>query len=217
MSDPTLIEDALERAIARASQTALATEAEVAAYERERHESLRREMLDQCGIEPLLDVQGIEAVVRDACEQTDALRMVRQWLAGRIPVLVLLSDPGLGKTVSAAWALTRHAGLYQKANELARLRSSFEPADQDAWKRYLRSGLLVVDELGVEDRGAKEMLGAVIDARQRPSRRTLLLSNLSRVELERRYDARMLDRLRAIGVFRSIRGASMRKSLVEAG
>jgi hypothetical protein len=200
-------------AITRASEAAIASPEEIEAYERERAESARAELLELSGISDALDRDGLNAVVRDRAKETRGLELVRQWLASRWPMMVMLSPPGLGKTVSAAWALARHPGRYVEAQELCRMRTSRVPGDREAYERLRRCELLVVDELGCEDvphSESKATLQDVVNVRQRKPRRTLLLGNLSREQFDGRYDPRTIDRMRDAAIFRGIRGESMR-------
>jgi len=128
---------------------------------------------------------------------------------------MLLGDPGQGKTVAAAWALSRCAGRYIRANELCELRAS-RWRGRDRYQKHLTTELLVIDELGTEAdiSLAAPTLQDVIDARQRLPRRTLLLGN--DLDLVARYDARTLDRLgiegddHGIAILRTLRGPSLR-------
>ena len=95
---------------------------------------------------------------------------------------------------------------------MTRMRKGDYGRPTDEYQRHLRGELLVVDELGIEDRreDANATLYDVLDVRQRLPRRTLLLGNLDEDELKQRYDARVLRRLYENGVIRGIGTAETR-------
>lgn len=157
-------------------------------------------------------------------ESTEPLETVRGWIRyneeGDDPqsVLVLLGRPGTGKTFAAAhaylaqprWSRPRYA----KIRHVCQLyRASFGD-DAERYRDLLRARLLIVDELGTE-RGndvevAQAALHDLIDERQGQGL-TLLISNLDKADLLKRYDARTIDRLRECAAIREFSGQSMRK------
>jgi DNA replication protein DnaC len=202
----------LESILARVEQT-LASDDEIARWDREREEQARSELLGMSGIGETLTTGGADAVVRDRCESTRALELVRQWLASPVPMLALFGPRGVGKTVAAAWGLARIPGRYVEAQALCAARREHFGSPSENYHRLARAGLLVVDELGTEAsvEDAQATLHDIVNRRQRLPRRTLLLGNLDRGAFLARYDGRTLDRLREIAVIRKIDGESMRK------
>lgn len=188
----------------------IASELEVARYERGRVHDTRRELLVLSGVHDALDEEGREAIVRGQERPTRALHLVRQWLASRKPVLVLVGSVGIGKTVAAGHALASRPGRYLEAPEACLLHRDRD--GREAWRRLIRCELLVIDELGTEPHAgmAAETLQAVINVRQALPRRTLIMGNLSRLTLEKRYDARTVSRLRKHAVFRALQEADLR-------
>lgn len=172
-------------------------EEEFAAWEAGEARRRREAMLEASGVDSRLDAEGAKAIVEDAMEDTRALQLVKAWLMSSRPALVLLSQPGGGKTVASAWALARIPGRYYRARDLEELMLGDSLRERDMFRSARLGELLVIDELGSErQRGdAADMLQEVIDSRQRLPRRTMLMSNLTPTELLSRYDARTLDRL----------------------
>lgn len=212
MAEVASLSDALGAAMRKAEQ-ALASPEEVAEWERAQAEDSRRESLRLSGVHDVLAQSALDVLASDTCEATRALVHVRTWLASRHPILALFGGKGLGKTVAAAWALTRVPGRYATAAKLARSSVAEYGGPDASYTRALRTRLLVVDELGLEpDKDlALATLHDVIDQRQKMPRRTLLLGNMTRRVFLERYDARTVDRLREIAVIRKVDGESMRK------
>lgn len=188
----------------------IASDAEVARYERGRAESARRELLVLSGVYDVLDEEGREAIVRGRERTTRALTLVRQWLASAKPVLVLFGTVGVGKTVAAASALAAHPGRYTEAADACSLHRDRDRRDE--WRRLTRCELLVLDELGTEPNAAHavETLQAIVNARQALPRRTLIMGNLDGAAFAKRYDPRTVSRLRKQAVFRAIHGTDLR-------
>lgn len=213
------------RAVLDRGMSQVPSEEEVARWHTNRERQDREDRLAASGILERLDERGARAILTDVAEPTRAIELVRPWLVSSRPVLVLLSvQPGLGKTVAAAWALSRVPGRYVRAEDLCEMRElglakTAEGArERDRWYAHARAELLVVDELGLEKSPvqAQSNLQSLIDMRQRSPRRTLLLGNLSKTDLVERYDARTLDRLgvesdeAGIAILRSLSGPSLR-------
>lgn len=209
MGDP--IDETLAGVLARL-EGQIASDDEVAIWESRRAADLRHDLIRQSGVLEVLSQKGADAIVGDRCLPTRALDLVRQWVASSHPVLCLFGSVGAGKTVAAGWALSRMPGRYVRADELTVMRKADYGRASDDYARHLRGELLVVDELGIEERAdlATETLLAVLDRRQRLPRRTLLLGNLDAQHLAKRYDERVLSRLRESAIVRSVRCADMR-------
>lgn len=153
-----------------------------------------------------------------ALERTEALVTVARWgrpeSAGRT-VLALLGTMGTGKTTAAMVAALRalQAGesvAYVKEPTLLRWRRYISQTAM--LERAMSVGLLIVDELGTETKHAEDARAAileVVDDRLSVGR-TLLIGNLSREGFGSRYDARLADRMRQVGIVAECRGESLR-------
>lgn len=207
----TSIGSALDRAMASLAEK-LSSDEDIAAWERDRAAETREELIALSGVRDVLSRKGAEAVIADRCRPTRAVDLVRQWLASKVPALVLFGDIGVGKTVAAAWALSRVPGHYVVANALTRMMRSDYGNPTAEYVRLMRCELLVVDELGIEEHRehAAAMLYDVVNGRQ-GKRRTLIMGNLDRDAFEKRYDARTISRLHEVGVIRSVKGADLRR------
>lgn len=208
--DPQKLDEALADIMAKL-ETRLATDDELERFEREEDAERRRQLLIDSGVAEVLSKHGLEAIVRDQCEPTRALQLVRPWLAGWLPVVAVLGETDAGKTVAAGWALARVPGLYIEANDLARHRRAAFGGPDSTFERAVRTQLLVVDELGAEDdaEAAAAALHEVINRRQR-GRRTLLLGNIDAKTFVSRYDARTISRLREVGKLFRVRSEGLR-------
>jgi hypothetical protein len=153
------------------------------------------------------------------CECSDESRRVERVRCdnpeceGRKPpgrnVLVLAGTTGLGKTLAAAWVISREGGLYVKIDELMRDYARWErdmsqaDATTNAWRRYQRAHLVVLDEVGRERRPdlARDAFYKLVDERQSRRRHlTIILTNLSAEDFKERlragvYDQRSYSRL----------------------
>lgn len=145
----------------------------------------------------------------------DATRAVERHEAG---CLLLLGDPGTGKSVaSARWlmteglALSRWFGiggvdrfvwkykggrlLWRTAKSLSRV----QQYDSDDMERLLLPDRLVIDDIGMEYLDAKGFLVSLIDEivheRHRRELPTVMTANLSPAEFVGRYGQRVLDRM----------------------
>jgi hypothetical protein len=160
------------------------------------------------------------ARVLESFRDTEAVDLVRAWLATPSCLLVLSGTVGSGKSVAAAWALAnnirrtmlkligldpvesveRLSGRWVSAADLVEA-SDF---DGDFWGPLRRAHLLVIDEAGPERLDAKgRALGnfsGLLRRRYDDSRRTIVTTNLRPAEWLRIYGegdgGRLRDRLR---------------------
>lgn len=131
-------------------------------------------------------------------EPRAALSAMRERLAvGTQPLVVLAGKCGAGKTVAATWALSRRGGRYVTAFEFAGIE-----LDRAALKA---APVLVIDQLGVEPIGqtawSLSHLLDVVDVRYAALKLTVLCTNMTREELDRRYGPIFARRLRDDGLF----------------
>ncbi len=228
------LEDVL-RSAAERGVTPWVSDEEVARYEAGRERQRRAERIRDSGIAEHLTEEMLDAVARDALDATEALEWTRRWVAyqrgeerkrGPRPILTLIGERGRGKTIAAAWLLASEGGRYVHAEELCRLHAARFGPEREECARILRTGVLVVDELGTEEDRARAaaMLYDVVDRRQ-GRKLTLLLGNMTvrrptkdgepdlsaPAPLVERYDARTLDRMRQIAGVVELEGASLRR------
>ena len=128
---------------------------------------------------------------------------------GKGPIVVVLSgDTGTGKThlleAIAHERLMQGARVrYEYVPDLfARLRATFSPSHEtttDEERRpALNAPLLLLDEIGLRAQPTQweiEELTAIVDARIREGRPMVCATNLSREDLDQRFDPRLASRL----------------------
>lgn len=170
---------------------------------------------------------------------TEATKLVGPWLGSDTPCLVLSGGVGAGKTVAAVVALREHVGLdiprprgrnewngcaeqWIPASPCPIVRASKLAVAVDPWKHERDAGaepfnlgipFLCIDDLGAEldEPRFHQALFAAIDARQSPSTRTIITTNLRREEIRPRYGDRIADRLNAISKVVQLRSTSLRR------
>lgn len=169
--------------------------------------------------------------LRDATEG-DAIDAARKFISQPrepllAPFLVLLGEPGVGKTVAAAYVLQdfvmKHRWnegatgtalepfLWVAARELTAL-SQFEREDRDRVERWRKAQLLVVDDAGDEGSriGREALMGLLMD-RADNKRFTVLTSNVTSDAFVTRYGKALADRLRAVAIVPKLRRKSFRR------
>lgn len=185
---------------------------------------------------PLLYRQSVGHVREgQALDAVDA-HMGRVLAEGR--GLVLLGDPGNGKTLALwyamNWASLWFAELPQAEYDAIRQRyltcaiydyrelAAQRISDVGVFNDAIHSGrVLVVDEIGAEVVGQKsgwqqETFELLIDARYRNRLPTLLAGNLSRAAFKARYGERVVDRLREWADTIELSAASYRPAMAAA-
>lgn len=154
-------------------------------------------------------------------QRTPAITAAARWMEDdKRSVLAVLGTVGVGKTTSAALVVmrtlmrrSRSKVVYVKEPTLIR------------WRKFVRytqrldeaidADLLVLDELGTAvAREADEARMAVLEMvdDRLGKGRTMLLGNLTRLAFAERYDARLVDRLRQVGLVVEVNGQSLRSS-----
>ena len=208
---------------ARRMETDPAYRAEVEAREAERaarhagYEVLRRE--EEFRVLGLPDRLAALLAVPEQLAPTAGVQAVERWLGDDLPFLVLGGNVGTGKTVAAAYAVSKRGGLFRKASQITRM----SQYDAEAWDRLYRAGLLVIDDLGTEplDQGGWGMsaLLDLFDRRYDDRARTVITTNLTADALKARYSSdggRFADRLRETARWINFAGPSLRTRPPEA-
>jgi DNA replication protein DnaC len=117
-------------------------------------------------------------------------------------LVVLAGNTGCGKTLAACtWMQDRPTGRLVRATELSEIGRGWREREELASLR--RVGLLVVDDLGVEedDRRLLQRLDDMVDARISAGYPTLMTTNLTADEFKHRYGNRIWSRLHEHGDF----------------
>lgn len=214
---PGTIDDAVSAVIARVSSIAIASPEQLAALDASAARQAWGERLEASGIHAATRAEDRRLLLTDQLDPSyPALIATRTWLVKALRrntpgrnVLVLAGSTGLGKTLAAAWAISREGGIYLKVDELVRDYARWDrdrtalDATTNVWRRYQRTRLVVLDEVGRE-RDASLMRDAfykLVDERQSRRRQlTIMVTNLSAEDFKARlrsgvYDERSYSRL----------------------
>lgn len=167
--------------------------------------------------------------VRANDKPTTCIATAKQWWAGDLklfPALVMAGGFGVGKTVAAAWCAVEWAREYPwnqlptGSNESPmvwidgpRIRELglFNEASADLLSAASAAQLTIVDDVGREgDRRALEALSDVLMERLDARRATVLSTNVKGNDFVARYGGGLADRLRALAIFATARGPSLR-------
>ena len=176
-------------------------------------QSVIESMIGKAGIAKRFQGKTLENYTAATPAQTKAVSVAARWLSSigaRIASgdsLIFHGSPGTGKSHLAA-AIVQGAlqagrtALYLSAYDLIfALRASYRP-DAPTFQQEIRNlvypELLVIDEVGAEVGKGQEDVGplnAVIDARYRAMRPTIVISNMKFDDLKSRIGERMISRL----------------------
>lgn len=167
-----------------------------------------------------LPQHAAELVIANRLYSTAPLSIVDSWVKAPTPVLVLVGDPGLGKSVAVSWgALERIAGgpmAYVLESDLAEWRWARRRHAAD-WQRVVDAWTLVIDEIGRTDRARRELARVAVaevlherTTRWPWGRKTMLTGNLTIEDLAEVLDPRLEDRLEEIGSVKHVTGPSLR-------
>lgn len=161
----------------------------------------------------------------DALEQTPAVKAIDSWLLGGCSTdIVLRGGVGTGKSTAAAYAVKRlvepPTPNFLEGNYYVPLQpftccwlrpdalvSAVMHAYDDKAPRL--APYVVIDDLGRETRA--EFVEAFCDLLDREGHTLIITTNLNREEMRKRYDLRVLDRLKERAIAFDIPGDSMRK------
>jgi len=164
----------------------------------------RKEVLEKYGA---LVRSGVhKAFLFDELKQTQALKIVRDWLSGDSQMLILAGRPGSGKTLAAIDVLCLMRGDLIKARDLsARLNPWGDEGDMYP-RINMKHALLILDDLGTEIQSTRftSDLESFISDRQGSGRkgplRTIITTNLMPKVLRSQYGERIESRLKGIAV-----------------
>ncbi len=121
--------------------------------------------------------------------------------------LLLSGDPGLGKTFLSACIArvvseTGHSVVYDTAAHVferfeAQKFSRGEDGAEEDVERFLRCDLLIIDDLGTEltTEFVRSAFYQIVNTRLMTNKKTIISTNLSPLELSRRYGANILSRI----------------------
>lgn len=181
----------------------------------------RAEILDR-EMPGTLSAIGRRTAIEEHRPLTIAADLVLSWaskpasdLTRITPALCIVGERGHGKTVAAAWLIADTDGRYCKADDLVRLSRAQFGEERERWESLVGARWLVVDEIGAEAgelARVRTMLEALIDQRQSPTRRTLLLGNITRAEFRDRLSDRAESRWSEMGYTLELKaGRDMRR------
>jgi DNA replication protein DnaC len=143
--------------------------------------------------------------------ETPAIAVAREWLASDQTVLVMSGMRGCGKTLAAGWIVNEvPGGRFMDVTRFQRL----SRYDNESMRSVEEAHLLVIDDLGMEFSDAKGSFAALFDgvfnARYAAQLRTVITTNVTAVTFRERYGERVADRIREVGRFVELDGASLR-------
>lgn len=155
------------------------------------------------------------ATAAAAPRDSGPMALAQEWWAGTKPWLVMLGATGVGKSVAAAWVLTRalearQSVLWVSASELAMRAGGFD--GQTFALRLKGVELLVIDDIGTEHLTdfSRSVRDEVLMFRHEALSRTVLTSNLDGKAFAERLGVRMADRLRGACMSKAFAGPSLR-------
>lgn len=176
------------------------------------------DLFHYCGIPPRFQDRTLENYIAETAGQKKALAMAKRYVenwpthAPRGTSLVLSGGPGTGKTHIACAIASALINAHQVScvflTVTAALRSIKETyakdsqtSEQQAINNLLEPDLLILDEIGVQtgSEHEKQLMFEVLNDRYQYLRPTILLSNLSRADLEAFLGQRVMDRYAECG------------------
>jgi DNA replication protein DnaC len=153
----------------------------------------------------------LDLILRDELEATEAIVWAKAFLVARRTIAVFSGARGTGKTVAAAWLVSRSpGGVFLAVSQMARI-SRYRAEEMEPLERC---PLLAIDDLGtefVDEKGSfLATLDGLINARYADDRRTVITTNLPAESFKKRYGERIADRIREAGRFLELKGESLR-------
>lgn len=191
-------------------------ERDAAEMERKARELLKlEEMLGRAAIPQRFIGRSFDNYRTDSTSQRAALTAAREYAEGfgdharSGESLLMLGKAGTGKSHLASAILQAimpaYCGMYTTAADLIEMVRETWRRDSDRSQRKLMQmlaevPLLVIDEVGVQygTESEQNTLFQIIDRRYRDRRPTILMANLSPVELQKLLGDRVFDRLREV-------------------
>lgn len=140
----------------------------------------------------------------DACDPqpTSSTAIIGKLLCSEGLILVLSGGTGCGKSTAAAHALSKKAGLWVHAPDLAK--PDFTDPDEYGVRketldeRMRAAGLLVLDDVGTEHSPsgyAASRITGVLEHRESNKRPSIVTCNLTAEEFREKYGARLASRI----------------------
>lgn len=217
-ADPKPLSTFLERLTSTLKP--VGTEAELQQRAREEHEQVQMELLRTRLADWGVGLKERQAVLdRKALTKTRAMASVMAAIDKRLSPLVLWGGTGAGKSVAAAYWLTRCARVqihtaelgsswqwdgrtkFATVFDLQRKARSFDPKDKAWMDDVLHCRALVLDDLGQEAGDLRAQVSEVIFERHRQGRLTCITTNLAPDAFGARYDDRNVSRILQGGAF----------------
>lgn len=136
----------------------------------------------------------------------DIQKQMMEWIDGKKNMMIILGNPGLGKTHLCA-ALIKHCffkpfrslRFYQERDFLSKVRSSIELKGDymDNMQYYADDELLILDDFGASgfNDWRKEIWQGFLDYRYQTEMPTVITTNLSREEIASTFHSRFGSRL----------------------
>lgn len=146
-------------------------------------------------------------------KETESIKTARNWLMGDKSWLLLVGPVGCGKSVAAAYLL-RQTAIRGGSVGFIRASDLTQTQIDGNIRRLERAEMLVIDDIGVEHASdfGRSVLGQLCDARhQLIDVRTVVTTNLTREDLEKRVGERIIDRWRESSVMVRATGQSLRR------
>ncbi len=155
-------------------------------------------------------------------ETCPALEKVKKFLDAEQQVFLVLSGAtGTRKSGSSAWGVCNHPGRFISASALSQAALGQEGDSAEKMRLIRNAPLLVLDDIGREYADEKgwfmNVFNALIDERYGAMRKTIITTNLDASAFKARYQERIADRIRELGEWAQVKGASVRRKWVNGG
>lgn len=168
---------------------------------------------DACRMHPD-DVERVISTDPEALADSKAWRVLERFARSGRAFVVLSGPRGIGKTVAAAALKARLGGLVVRPDEVVTAFRNEHEAARALREQLIDTSLVVLDDLGVElaADASVRAFHALVDQRQGGQRRTVVTTNLTRLELRAAYDVRTLERITHGGAFVELVGENRRRT-----